>query len=302
MAIILSENFRALFYSPFYAATATGAFEEAGVEVVLKTAANPGEAHRALLAGQIDVIWGGPLRVLIDHQADPKAPTVCFCDVVARDPFFIVGAKPRPGFKVADLAQVKLATVSEVPTPWICLQQDLRDAGVDPAKVNRVSDRSMGENEQALREGRIEAIQVFQPFAERLVASGAGYIWYAQASRGLTAYTTLVTKRETLSARADELFKMTLAVHRTLGWFARTPAPEIATRLASYFPDLSPEIYVRAIERYRVLKLWNSDPIVRREGFDRLKASMLSEGTLRRDILFEECVDTSLAERAVESG
>ena len=31
--IRLSENFRALFYAPFYAAHTTGAFTEAGVEV-----------------------------------------------------------------------------------------------------------------------------------------------------------------------------------------------------------------------------------------------------------------------------
>ena len=301
MAIVLSENFRALFYSPFYAASATGAFKAEGVEVVLKNAANPGDAHRALLDDKVDVIWGGPLRVLIDHNNDPKSTLVCFCDVVARDPFFIVGAKPRPSFKFADLLSVKLGTVSEVPTPWICLQQDLRDAGVDPTAVNRVTTRSMGENEQDLRLGKIDAIQVFQPFAERLVASGAGHIWYAQASRGFTAYTTLVTKRATLEKRGDELLKMTRAIYKTLGWFAKTPADEIAGKLASYFPDLPRELYAQAIERYRGLKIWNSDPVVRREGFERLQQSMRSEGTLSRHIPFEECVDTKLAERAMAS-
>ena len=41
MPIVLSENFRALFYAPFYAAYATGAFKEAGVEVVLKPSPSP---------------------------------------------------------------------------------------------------------------------------------------------------------------------------------------------------------------------------------------------------------------------
>ena len=31
MPIVLSENFRAFFYSPFYSAYATGAFADAGV-------------------------------------------------------------------------------------------------------------------------------------------------------------------------------------------------------------------------------------------------------------------------------
>ena len=45
MAIVLSENFRALFYAPFYAAHATGAFVDAGVEVILKSSPEPAAAE-----------------------------------------------------------------------------------------------------------------------------------------------------------------------------------------------------------------------------------------------------------------
>jgi NitT/TauT family transport system substrate-binding protein len=301
MTIRLSENFRALFYAPFYAAEATGAFRQAGVEVALRGSTDPAAAQRALMANEVDVMWGGPLRVLNNHHADPKSPLVCFCDVVARDPFFIVGARPRPDFKFADLKGLRLATVSEVPTPWICLANDIRQAGVEPDSLTRVTDKSMAENEAALRTGGIDAIQVFQPFAERLVRSGAGHIWYAAANRGLTAYTTLVTRRQTLAARTEELIKMTRAVHRTLGWFDKTPAAEIARMLQPYFPDLPQELFGQCIERYRNLRLWNSDPLVRREGFDRLHAAMRAAGTLSRDIAFESCIDTTIAQQAMKS-
>ncbi len=124
VSIILSENFRALFYAPFYAASATGAFRDAGVEVVLRPSPDPPAAARALRAGEADVMWGGPLRVMIVHDSEPDADLVCFADVVARDPFFVIGARPRPDFRLADLAKVKFASVSEVPTPWICLADD----------------------------------------------------------------------------------------------------------------------------------------------------------------------------------
>ena len=81
-------------------------------------------------------MWGGPLRVLTTHAQDPASDTVCFCDVIARDPFFIVGREQRQKFHVADLAGVRFASVAEVPTPWLCLQHDLRRAGVDPAGLN----------------------------------------------------------------------------------------------------------------------------------------------------------------------
>ena len=296
--IVLSENFRALFYAPFYAAYATGAFRDAGVEVALRPSPDPPAAARALRSGEVDVMWGGPLRVMIVHDSEPDADLVCFADVVARDPFFVIGAKPRPDFRLADLATVKFASVSEVPTPWICLADDLRRAGVDLDRLDRISGSSMADTAAAIRAGTLEAAQLFQPYAEELLASGAGHLWHAAATRGLTAYTTLVTRRATLERRADDLFRMTQGLHRTLGWFAKTPAVEIARLLKSYFPDVSEVIFAAAIERYRKLGLWGPDPVIRREGYDRLHAAMRAFGTLKRDIPYELCVDTTLAERA----
>jgi len=39
--IILSENFRALFYTPFYAAQATGAYAAEGVDVDIRLSTDP---------------------------------------------------------------------------------------------------------------------------------------------------------------------------------------------------------------------------------------------------------------------
>lgn len=299
MAIVLSENFRALFYAPFYAAHATGAFARAGVEVELRPSPDPLAAARALRAGEVDVMWGGPLRVMIARDTDPTSDVVCFCDVVARDPFFVIGTRPRPDFRLADLLSVKLATVSEVPTPWVCLQDDLRRAGIDPAKVDRVTDGTMGENETALREGRIDAIQVFQPYAERLISTGAGHVWYAAADRGLTAYTTLVTRRGLLESRADELSRMIRGVDATLKWFGTAPSFDIADAVQSFFPDVSRDLFAACIDRYRALGLWGADPVIRREGYDRLHAAMRSAGTLSKDIAFDDVVDTKLAAAAI---
>jgi NitT/TauT family transport system substrate-binding protein len=96
---------------------------------------------------------------------------VCFAEVVCRDPFSIVGQYPNPGFRLADLAQMRIATVSEVLTPWLCLQEDLRQAGIDPARFDRIADRGMAENLNTLSEGRIEAAQFFEPVVEEALAS-----------------------------------------------------------------------------------------------------------------------------------
>ena len=300
--ITLSENFRALFYTPFYAAHATGAYEREGVDVAFRLSSDPGRTAAALRSGDVEVMWGGPLRVLLTHDADPASDVVCFCDVVARDPFLVIGRVPRPGFRPADLSGVLLASVSEVPTPWLCLQEDIRRDGVDPASIRRVTDRTMAESVAALRAGTVDAVQVFQPYAEDLLASGDGYLWYAAANRGLTAYTTLVTRRAVLERKRDELLRMVRAMARTLRWIGTTPGTEIQRALASYFPDVPAGIFAAAIDRYRALGLYGPDPVTRQEGFHRLSAAMRTGGALHRDIPFEDCVDNSLAEQVVAEG
>lgn len=297
--ITLSENFRALFYTPFYAAHATGAYAKAGVEVAFRLSSDPNKTAAALRSGEVEVMWGGPLRVLLTHAADPASEVVCFCDVVARDPFFVIGREPRSSFRPADLSGLRLGTVSEVPTPWLCLQDDLRRDGIDPAMLNRVTDRTMAANAEALRMGALDAVQVFQPYAEELLASGAGHLWYAAANRGLTAYTTLVTRRSVLLHKRDELLAMVRAMAWTLRWIRATPGAEIQRALASYFPDVPAAIYAAAIDRYRALELYGPDPVTRQEGFDRLADAMRSGGALQRAIPFEDCVDNSLAEQVM---
>ena len=71
---------------------------------------------------------------------------------------------------------------------------------------------------------------------------------------------------------------MTRAVHRTLGWFAaHAGSRRPRDRLRDYFPTWHPAL-AGAIERYRALGLWGADPVIRREGYDRLHAATSRSG------------------------
>ncbi len=301
MTITLFETFRAVFYTPFYAALALDAYKAEGADVVLETASSPEATASGLLSGDTDVSWGGPMRILHTHDTIPDCGLTGFCEVVTRDPFFIVGRAPRPGFKMQDLAGLRIGTVSEVPTPWLCLQDDLRRAGMDPATLDRVTDRSMAENEAALREGTLDAIQVFQPYLEHLVRDGVGHIWYAAASRGPCSYTTLYTTAETLDSKRDTMLAMTRAVYRTQKWFHAHDSATVAETVAPYFEGLDPDVLTACIERYKALGIYGTNPILPRDGFERLKDGCLSGGLIERGADYESCVDTSLAQSVVEA-
>jgi NitT/TauT family transport system substrate-binding protein len=249
--------------------------------------------------GTVDVCWGGPMRVMETYAKVPGCDIVSFAEVVTRDPFFLIGREPRPDFKLAALANLRLATVSEVPTPWMCLQQDLLDAGLDPAWINRTADRTMAENAAALRTGAVDVIQVFEPIPSTLIAAGAGAVWYAAATRGPTSYTTFYARRGLLETRRDELLRMVRAIHHTQIWVAANDGGAIAAAIARYFTDVPSPILEAACAHYKSLGIWGDTPVLPRAGYDRLHRSLVSGSFVDPGTPFEVAVDNSLAEQVV---
>jgi NitT/TauT family transport system substrate-binding protein len=301
MAITLQESLRGLFYAPFYAALARGAYAAEGVDVTFVSAPKPGDAATNVMGGAADVCWGGPMRVMQTYHQVPNCDLVSFAEVVTRDPFLLVGRQPKPDFSLSDLIGLRVATVSEVPTPWMCLQEDLRRAGIDPASLTRVTGRTMAENCASLAAGDVDVVQVFEPFVSTLVAAGTGHIWYAAADRGPTSYTTFYARRGVLTERRDELTRMVRAIHTTQQWVASADGAEIATTVAAFFPAVPAAILAAACTRYKALGIWSVTPILPRAGYDRLKESLVSGGFVDPGTPFEVAVDNSLAEAVMAS-
>lgn len=292
MKIRLMENFRAVFYGPYYAIHALGFYEDEGVDVELVSSDAPGDAIAHLVNGTIDLTWGGPMRVMTAHDRDALSPLVCFGEVVSRDPFFLIGNADR--FKLSDLSRLRFAVVSEVPTPWLCLQQDLRDAAIDPATITRIHDRTMPDNYRALRENELDVMQAFEPFASRAEMEQAGTVLYAASSRGPTVYTSFITTRNKVAAHRDALLAVTRALAKMQGWLYAHSGKELAEVVASFFPDVPAALLARSLQRYLDAGLWARGTAMSKQGFDRLGLSFLSGGALRRPPAFETCVDASL--------
>jgi NitT/TauT family transport system substrate-binding protein len=294
MALKLAENFRAVFYAPFYAMHALGFYAGEGVEVDLIEMPAPAAAQSALLDGTIDLSWGGPMRVMKARDIDPNSPLACFCEVVARDPFFVVGRGDREEFRLADLARLRFATVSEVPTPWLCLQQDLREVGVDPGRLERVANRTMAENLDALSSGDIEAAQMFEPYASMALKSAIGKICYAASTRGPTVYTTFLATRHSIDRNRAAFGGMMRAVRRMQSWLAEHGSDELAAVVTPFYRDVASDVLQNALQRYHLAGVWAQSPEVSRQGFARLAASLYSGGFISQVHAYEDCVDQSL--------
>jgi NitT/TauT family transport system substrate-binding protein len=296
--ITLQEPFRAVFYAPFYAALARGDYAVEGVAVTLRTGTIPADAKDAVLAGVADLAWGGPMRILLAHEADPASPLRNFGAVVMRDPFFLVGRAPRPGFGLADLAGLTLGTVSEVPTPWWTLQHDIRLAGLDPAVIRRVTDQGMAANLAAVLDGSLDVAQLFEPFVTRAEDAGAT-VWHTAAGRGVTGYTTFTTTTALLQAKRTEFKAMLRGLARTLAWVAANPPEALAGCVAEFFPDMPQSTLARCVTRYKAVGLWTADPFYPEEAFTRLETAMFTAGAITRKPGFAMTADNAIVAEAL---
>jgi NitT/TauT family transport system substrate-binding protein len=299
MPITLIENFRAAFYAPFYAAIALEAYDDEGVDVRVEPSPDAERTMQTLISGGGDVSWGGPLRLMKAREPRPAHEPVVFCEVVGRDPFFLVGREPNTQFAFAELAGKRLAVTTEVPTPWLCLQHDLTLAGLDAAAISLAPSRTMAENAAALHAGEVDVIQVFMPIAESLVESGAGHIWYAAADRGPTAYTSLNTTRQFADAHPDVLLAMCRAMYRTQKWIASHDGRALAEAIGSWLPDIPSKTLAAAYDRYLSLGLWNTNPVQSRSGLEWLRDAGLGGGYLTQAHRYEDVVDMRFAEAAL---
>lgn len=298
----LFENYRFVLYAPFYAAHALGAYAAEGVEVELLASPGPGRAEAALLAGEAEAMWMGPIRIMKAHEQDPASPLTAFAEIVCRDPFTLVGATPSPGFRLGDLLGKRFASTSEVPTPWLCLEGDLREAGIDPARLERLIGRTMPENLAGLATGDIDVAQLFEPFVELAVRAGA-HVWLPASARGLTSYTVFATTRQRLADDPEPFRRMVRAMRNTQRWVHSQSAAALAELIGpDYFPALHRDVLAGALARYKANGIWAANPTLPQEGFDRLQRALIASGFLGQPVPYAECVDNRLALEAVAAG
>ncbi len=297
IAVTLCENLRTASYIPFYLAHNAGYWRKAGLDVKLWTAPDPKQSAEALLDGRVSVSWGGPMRVMMHHDKDRNCPLVCFAQVVARDPFVLIGREPNLNFQFHDLVGPRVAITSEVPTPWMLLQEDLYRCGIEPSTLNRTTDRSMGDNAHALRTGNVDVVQVFEPYADDLVAPGHGYVWHRTAARGDVAFTSFYTTRHFTEESREACIRLVRGINMALTGVHNLPAKDVASAVAAFFPDRPEASLVRIIENYRASHIWAGRPELPAHSFVRLKGALLSGGFINYDVPYEHVIDQALSSR-----
>jgi NitT/TauT family transport system substrate-binding protein len=90
----------------------------------------------------------------------------------------------------------------------------------------------------------------------------------------------------------------TCCTQKTVTWVHSVDGAELAALVAPYFPDVPQPRLAKALARYKKLGIWGRDLRLPRDGYNRLRDSLVSGGLVKRGIPYEDAVDNSLAEAA----
>ena len=230
------------------------------------------------------------MRVMKARDEAKGSSLTSFCEVVRRDPFYLVARPDLGPFTLADLPRLRFASVSEVPTPWLCLQHDLREAGIDPSSLSRLADRTMADNLAALADGRLDVVQMFEPYAARAEREGIGRVVHAASGRGETSYTTFLATRASIDRNREAFAAMTRAVALTQAWLVGADMADLVGAVRDFYPESDPADLLAAFRRYHASRLWATDTVVSPAGFERLALSLQSGGFIGHRPEYDDCV------------
>jgi NitT/TauT family transport system substrate-binding protein len=294
------QRFHSLFYTPQFVTLHLGVLEQEELRVDVRTAGSGAELTAKLLSGEADLGLSGSIRTLELAEQGRGGRLISILEVNSRDGFFVLGRGPQPRFQWADLLGSRFILFAEAPTPWLCLQQVLRNYGIDVGAVTLITDVPTAQAVEMFLRGEADYLEQGQPVVERLVRTGRASVVASEGEAvGPLPFSAYLTTLAYAAGHADVLHRFARAFYRAQQWVAQHSAEEISQLIAPAFPDLEPEIRTRAVARYLQQHTWARDPLLREEGFDYLQDILIGGGFISQRYPYAEHVNTEFAHAAM---
>lgn len=297
------EVVRSVLYLPMYVALNQGYFKDVGLEVGLKTSQGTDKGMAALLSGSADIVLIGPEASIYVANSDSPVKPKIFSGLTATDGFFLMSReKPAAAFEWNQLKGKKVMAFRPGSNPDIFLETAMRKKGVDPKKdLKLMNNIGPAARTGAWMAGQSDYAIFLEPEATMLEKSGKGYI-VASIGRvvGPVDYTVFTATDAYLSRNPGVASAWVEAIVRAQKHVATAPVADLAKQAAAFFPGMEAGELMTAIERYRAIGLWKTNPTVERSAMETLQDMLVATGMLGADkrVKYEQLVVTDFTSKA----
>ena len=300
-AVRVLESMRSPYFLPQYLALNLGYFKEQDLAVSITTTSQ--DAIRAALAdGRTDIALCGLQKILFNPGAKGPQPII-FATLAGRDGSFLLARKDAENFQWKNLKDKSIIGGSQDDSSEIALEEVLRQQGRPPNQsvtiYHNIPDTlRLG----AFRAGAGNYIQLLEPAASLAEAKDYGRV---AASVGMSTGDMVVTAYAALpgyiESKPTVVQQFTNAIYKAQLWLGQHSSEEAAEVVAPLFVNVDRQVLIKAIERYRTLGVWSSNPLVAKDSYVKFQAAAKNAGEIASPIPYEAAVITDFAQQAMET-
>lgn len=298
------EVVRSVLYMPMYVAMEKGYFKDEGLDVSLKTSQGTDKGMAALLSGSADIVLIGPEASVYVANSESPVKTRVFAGLTATDGFLLLAREPQDSFAWDMLKGKRVMSFRPGSNPDVFLMTAMSKNGLDPAKDLRlVSNIGPAARAGAWMAGQADYGIFLEPEASNLERAGHGKVVASiGAEVGQVDFTAFTATESYLAENPEVALAWTKAIYRAQQEIDSAPAAELARNMQSYFPGLSHDELVGAVERYRPYKLWKANPVVEQAAMEQLQDMLIATGLQKESerVAYDKLVETQFARQVMQ--
>lgn len=287
----VAEVAHSIFYAPQYIAQTLGYFEDEGLDVEFILTPGADKVTSAVLSGDVEIGFCGSEATIYVYNNGEKDYLINFAGLTKKDGSFLVSREKIDNFKVENLKGKHIIAGRKGGMPAMTLEYALNRAGISTDEMYFDTSYDFAATSGAFIGGAGDFVALFEPTATSLVKEGYGYIVASVGELGgIVPYTGYNAKKSYIEENKDIINSFRLAISKGLEYVHSHDAKEIASNLASYFPDTSINDLEVLVQNYLDIDAWFTDTTISNDDFDHIQEIVKNAGELSKKAPYDKLV------------
>lgn len=288
----VAEVAHSIFYAPQYIAHSLGYFKDLGLDVEFILTPGADKVTAAVLSGDVNIGFCGSEATIYVYNNGEKDYLINFAALTKRDGSFLISREKTNSFKVKDLKGKHVIAGRKGGMPAMTLEYALNKNGIKTSDINFDLSYDFAATTGAFIGGVGDYVTAFEPTASKLVNEGYGYIVASVGKLGgVVPYTGYNAKKSYIEGNKDVIKKFTKAINKGLEYVHTHSAKEIATNIASYFPDTSINDLENQVQNYINIDAWFNNTKIKEKDFKHIEEILRNSNELNKDVPYDKLVN-----------
>lgn len=175
--------------------------------------------------------------------------------------------------------------------PAMTLEYAINQNGVSTDEMNFDTSIDFASTTGAFIGGTGDYVALFEPSALKLEKENYGYVVASVGELGgVVPYTAFNAKKSYIEENEDIIKGFTKAIQKGLDYVHNHTNEEIASEIASYFPDTTYSDLAKVVQRYMDIDAWFTNTKIEEENFNHVMEIMENAGELSKKAPYDKLV------------